>query len=60
VLIGLCIPVQVPALMEPPGLVLHLWRDGVMASHVLPIGDFGGPFDVVTEPDYPGRKPDQA
>jgi len=27
--------------MEPPGLVLHLWREGTMASHVLPIGDFG-------------------
>lgn len=42
--------------MEPPGLALHLWRDGVMASHVQAIGDFGGPFDVVTDPDYPGRK----
>ncbi len=41
--------------MEPPGLALHLWEDGTMVTHLAPIGDFGAPFDVVVDPDYPGR-----
>lgn len=34
---------------EPPGIGLHLYRDGALVSHVVPIGDFGpawsGPED---------------
>ncbi len=31
--------------LEPPGLGLHVWRSGRdLATHLLPIGDFPGPF----------------
>jgi len=30
--------------MEPPGFMLHRWRDGQLVSHVAPIGDYPGPF----------------
>ncbi len=36
--------------MEPPGFMLHRWRDGALASHVAPIGAFPGPFPFF-EPD---------
>lgn len=28
--------------LEPPGYMLHLWRDGVLVSHTAVVGDFGG------------------
>ncbi|HMN93816.1 MAG TPA: phosphodiesterase [Hydrogenophaga sp.] len=32
-------------LLEPPGLALHVWRHGQdLTSHLLPTGDFPGPF----------------
>lgn len=36
--------------LEPPGFMLHLWRDGALASHVARIGAFPGPFPFF-EPD---------
>jgi 3',5'-cyclic-AMP phosphodiesterase len=31
--------------LEPPGFLLHHWRDGAgMLTHLVPIGDFPGPF----------------
>ena len=42
-------------IMEPPGLAVHTWRpDMGMTSHLVPIGDYGGPFDVALDRDYPG------
>jgi len=31
--------------MEPPGYLLHLWRDGRLLSHQAVVGDFAGPYD---------------
>ncbi len=43
-------------IMEPPGLAVHTWRpDAGLTTHIVPIGDYGAPFDVVLEADYPGR-----
>ncbi|HEY1327748.1 MAG TPA: phosphodiesterase [Casimicrobiaceae bacterium] len=43
--------------MEPPGLALHVHREGIgIASHVVPIGDFGPIRDFELDPDYPGQK----
>ena len=43
-------------IMEPPGLAVHTWQPSTgIATHVVPIGDYGAPFDVVLEADYPGR-----
>jgi hypothetical protein len=41
--------------LEPPGLALHVWseRTGVV-THAVTIGDFGSPFDVTLEAEYPG------
>ena len=42
--------------MEPPAFAVHTWRpDMGMTSHLIPIGDYGGPFDIVLAGDYPGR-----
>lgn len=30
--------------MEPPGFMLHRWRDGLLVSHMAAIGDYPGPF----------------
>ena len=30
--------------MEPPGYMLHLWREGVLVSHTAVLGDHPGPF----------------
>lgn len=30
--------------MEPPGYMLHRWSEGLLVSHVVPIGDYSGPF----------------
>jgi 3',5'-cyclic AMP phosphodiesterase CpdA len=30
--------------MEPPGYMLHLWRDGALISHTEAIGDYAGPY----------------
>jgi 3',5'-cyclic AMP phosphodiesterase CpdA len=43
-------------IMEPPGLAVHTWEPSIgLTTHVVPIGDFGAPFDVVLEADYPGQ-----
>lgn len=43
-------------IMEPPGFAVHTWRPGMgMISHLMPIGDYGGPFDIALDRDYPGR-----
>jgi hypothetical protein len=26
-----------------------------LTSHLMPIGDYGGPFDIVLDRDYPGQ-----
>jgi 3',5'-cyclic-AMP phosphodiesterase len=52
------IPDNSPAsfMMEPPGLQLHLWSPAVgLASHILPIGTYEGPFPFVLDADYPGH-----
>jgi 3',5'-cyclic-AMP phosphodiesterase len=30
--------------MEPPGLLLHVWDGAGLSTHVVPIGDYPGPF----------------
>ncbi len=30
--------------MEPPGYMLHLWRDGILVSHTAVLGEHAGPF----------------
>lgn len=30
--------------LEPPGFLLHHWDQGRMLTHVVPVGDFPGPF----------------
>lgn len=41
--------------MEPPQLAVHTWQKQLgMTTHLVPIGDFGRPFDVTLDPDYPG------
>jgi 3',5'-cyclic-AMP phosphodiesterase len=30
--------------MEPPGYMLHLWRDGMLVSHTAVLGEHAGPF----------------
>ncbi len=30
--------------MEPPGYMLHLWREGMLVSHTAVLGDHAGPF----------------
>jgi Icc protein len=35
--------------MEPPGFMLHRWKDGQLLSHAVPIGDFDGPFPFYDE-----------
>lgn len=30
---------------EPPAMLLHLWRDGQLTTHLQPVGDFPGPYD---------------
>lgn len=43
-------------ILEPPGFAVHAWHEGAgMTTHVQSIGDFGAPFDVVDDPDYPGK-----
>lgn len=42
-------------IMEPPGFAVHTWRpDMGISSHLVPIGDYGGPFDIALDRDYPG------
>jgi 3',5'-cyclic AMP phosphodiesterase CpdA len=42
-------------IMEPPGFAVHTWRpDMGTTSHLIPIGDYGGPFDIALDRDYPG------
>ena len=39
-------PDATPAsLGEPPGFLLHLWSDGQLVTHLIPIGTFPGPWD---------------
>jgi len=43
--------------LEPPGFALHVHRDGVgMASHVVPIGDFGPAHAFELPSEYPGQR----
>ena len=30
--------------LEPPGFMLHRWKEGQLLSHAVVIGDFGGPY----------------
>lgn len=32
------------SVLEPPGFLLHHWRDGHMLTHAIPVGRFPGPF----------------
>ncbi|BBO05456.1 MULTISPECIES: inositol monophosphatase family protein [Bradyrhizobium] len=42
---------------EPPGFALHCWRpDMGISSHLVPIGDFGRPFDIAPDRDDPGTE----
>lgn len=42
-------------IMEPPALAVHTWTPEIgITTHLVPIGDFGAPFDVTLDPDYPG------
>ena len=42
--------------LEPPGVALHAYRDGVgIVSHVLPVGEFGPIHDFELPADYPGQ-----
>jgi 3',5'-cyclic AMP phosphodiesterase CpdA len=44
-------------IMEPPSFAVHTWRpDSGVVTHLMPIGDYGGPFDIVLAPEYPGLK----
>lgn len=46
--------------MEPPGFCVHTWSRGTgVVTHTVPIGDYGAPFEVTVEADYPGRFPDE-
>lgn len=42
--------------LEPPGLVAHRWSPETgLVSHLVPIGDFGRPFDVELAEEYAAR-----
>jgi 3',5'-cyclic AMP phosphodiesterase CpdA len=42
--------------LEPPGLVVHRWgADTGLVSHLVPIGNFGRPFDVELPAEYAAR-----
>ena len=42
-------------IMEPPAFAVHTWRpDAGITSHLVPIGDYGAPFDIALDKDYPG------
>jgi 3',5'-cyclic AMP phosphodiesterase CpdA len=44
-------------IMEPPAFAVHVWRsDSGIVTHLMPIGDYGAPFDIVLAPEYPGLK----
>jgi 3',5'-cyclic AMP phosphodiesterase CpdA len=46
-------------IMEPPAFAVHTWRPDIgMISHLTPIKDYGPPFNVVLEADYPGARTD--
>lgn len=39
-------PVAEPAsYSEPPAMLIHLWRDGALVSHLQPLGTYPGPHD---------------
>ena len=41
--------------LEPPGYQVHLrLPDGAIASHLLLVENFPGPFPYIADPDYPG------
>jgi 3',5'-cyclic AMP phosphodiesterase CpdA len=43
-------------ILEPPGIALHAYRDGIgIVSHVVPVGDFGPIHDFDLPADYPGQ-----
>lgn len=33
------------SITEPPAMLLHLWRDGQLTTHLQPVGEFPGPHD---------------
>jgi 3',5'-cyclic AMP phosphodiesterase CpdA len=35
---------EIASSIEPPGFLLHHWRDGAMLTHSIPIGTFPGPY----------------
>jgi len=42
---------------EPPGISVHHWSaEAGLSTHVVPVGDYGGPFDFNLDPAYPGAK----
>ncbi|MCP3388056.1 metallophosphoesterase [Bradyrhizobium sp. CCGB12] len=42
-------------IMEPPAFAVHSWRpDMGISSHLVPIGDYGRPFEIALDRDYPG------
>ncbi|MCS3762539.1 inositol monophosphatase family protein [Bradyrhizobium centrosematis] len=42
-------------IMEPPGFALHCWRpDTGISSHLVPVGDYGRPFEIAAGQDHPG------
>lgn len=42
-------------IMEPPSFAIHTWTPAIgITTHLVPIGDFGAPFAVTLDPDYPG------
>lgn len=46
-------------IMEPPGFALHVWRpDTGISSHLVPVGDYGAPFEIEADQDYPGTYQD--
>jgi len=43
--------------MEPPAFQLHAWLAGDgLVSHTMPIGNFGGPYPFLLDPDYPAYR----
>ena len=41
-------------IMEPPGFAVHSWRpDTGISSHLVPIGNYGQPFDIEPNRDNP-------
>ncbi|HEX2888979.1 phosphodiesterase [Vineibacter terrae] len=47
--------------LEPPAYQLHVWSPySGLVSHTAYVGDYGGPYPFVLDPDYPGHGADNA